>query len=72
MTLKANMGLIDRTFRLVIGGFLIYIGFINEGLIASETLKYILGAIGVLNIASSMAGICPIYIFAKINKSLQA
>ena len=71
MTLKANMGMIDRTFRIMIGGLLIYIGFINEGLIASETLKYILGAIGVLNIASSVAGLCPIYTFANINTCRQ-
>lgn len=62
MTHKANMVMIDRTFRLMIGDLLIYIGFINKGIIAGETLKYIPGAIGVINITSSVAGICPIYL----------
>jgi hypothetical protein len=67
MAVTPNMGTIDRTFRIVAGALLIYIGFVNEGLISSETLKYILGTIGALNVASSVAGVCPLYIFANIN-----
>ena len=71
MTLKPNMGVIDRVFRIVAGTLLVYIGLVNEGLIASETLKYILGAIGAVNIVSSMAGVCPLYTFANINTRRQ-
>lgn len=67
MKFSVNMGMIDRLFRTVIGIVLVYIGFINEGLIASEILKFILGAIGLINIVSSVAGICPFYAFANIN-----
>ena len=67
MQLKINMGLIDRSFRILVGIALIYIGFINSSFVSSETLRYILGAIGVVNIVSSLAGICPIYLFANIN-----
>jgi len=67
MALRKNMGTIDRLFRIVVGGLLIYIGFVDEGLIASETLQYTLGILGLLNVASSASGICPLYIFANIN-----
>jgi len=67
MKLKVNMGIIDRSFRLLVGLILIYIGFINQELVSSEILRYILGVIGVINIISSLAGICPIYMLANIN-----
>ena len=66
------MGTIDRLFRIAVGGLLIYTGFINDGLIASDTLRYTLGILGLLNAASSAAGICPLYIFANINTQRQA
>ena len=72
MKFKANMGNIDRVFRLAIGASLMYIGFLSEGLIANDTLKFILGAIGVINIASGLAGICPLYAFANINTCRKA
>jgi hypothetical protein len=71
MVLNRNMGAIDRLFRVVAGGVLIYIGFVDEGLIASETLRYTLGVLGLLNAASAAAGICPLYIFANINTQRQ-
>ena len=67
MKLKVNMGIIDRSFRLLVGIILIYIGFVNQELVSSEILRYILGLIGVINIISSLAGICPIYMLANIN-----
>lgn len=72
MTLRKNMGTIDRLFRIVVGGLLIYIGFVDQGLIASETLRYTLGILGLLNAASAAAGFCPLYIFANIDTHRQA
>jgi len=71
MALKTNMGVIDRVFRIAAGTLLVYIGLVNEGLIAGETLKYVLGAIGMMNILSSVAGVCPLYTFANINTRRQ-
>jgi hypothetical protein len=72
MKFKVNMGLIDRSVRMIVGILLIYIGFINVEFVVSEVLRYILGGIGVLNIISALAGICPFYIFANISTCQKA
>lgn len=72
MKFKVNMGLIDRAVRMIVGILLIYIGFINIELVASEVLRYLLGGIGIINIISALAGICPFYSFANISTCQKA
>lgn len=62
-----NMGTADRIARFVVGVFLVYIGFINSGLIGDSLLNVAVGAFGVANVISAMLGICPAYLLVNIS-----
>ena len=53
-----NVGSLDKTIRLIVGIFIIVAGVINESL---------LGAIGLIPIATALINWCPLYPIFKIN-----
>ncbi len=61
MTVKANVGSVDRVIRIVIGIVLLLLLFFLEG-----NLKYI-GLIGVIPILTAFISFCPIYALFKIS-----
>lgn len=69
MPFKANVGKIDRVLRVLVGGLFIYLGFFAGDIIANQMLRYILGGLGIINVATALIGFCPIYTLANINTS---
>jgi len=67
MNISKNMCLIDRGMRTGLSIFLIYIGFVNTGLVANTALNILLGGFGVLNLLSAVCGWCPVYWLANFN-----
>jgi len=59
--LKKNMGLIDRLIRIAVGILLIYLGAINADIIMNTVVRYCLVGFGVINVATSIIAICPMY-----------
>lgn len=69
MPFKANVGKVDRVLRVLVGGLFIYLGFFAGDIIANQMLRYILGGLGIINVATALIGFCPIYTLANINTS---
>jgi len=67
MKFKRNMNRLDQLFRIVLGVVLIYVGFINTGLINSDAINWILGLFGIVNIVVAIASHCPVYSLADIS-----
>lgn len=69
MMFQRNMSLIDRAIRILIGVALLYVGFIDPGLIGikSQVLGVVLGVLGLVNIGSAFMGHCPIYSIAGLS-----
>lgn len=67
MSLRRNMCVVDRLFRTALGVVLIYVGFIDTGLISSPLVNYLLGGFGVVNIASALLAHCPLYALANLS-----
>ena len=63
MMLQRNMCLIDRGIRTLVGVFMLYVGFIDPGLIGihSQALGIVLGIFGLVNVGSVLLGHCPFY-----------
>jgi uncharacterized membrane protein YuzA (DUF378 family) len=67
MKFKRNMHRLDQLVRIVLGVVLIYVGFINTGLINSDVINWILGLFGIVNIVVAIASYCPVYSLADIS-----
>ena len=69
MIFQGNMCPIDRVIRILIGGVLLYVGFIDSGLIgiSSQVLGIVLGILGLVNIGTAFLGYCPAYTIAGIS-----
>ena len=61
MKISRNMGPVDQTLRTLIGIALIYLGPVSHILTSDFMSGVLLGFIGILNIASSAIGYCPMY-----------
>ena len=62
-----NVGRLDQLLRVGISLGLIYVGFINDQIIADVLSSYVIGSIGILNIIVAFAGFCPLYVVAGID-----
>lgn len=62
-----NMHPIDRVLRITIGVFLMFIGFFTRDLISDPLFGTLLGIFGLINLVSSLVGICPVYLMAGIS-----
>jgi len=67
MDIKNNMGTLDRTLRLLGSLALLYVGFINTGLIGNTMVNVLLGGFGIANIIFAITGSCPVYTLAHIS-----
>jgi len=65
--IKRNVGRIDRAIRFMTGAGLIYLSLPDSGLIQNHVARYILAALGALNLASALISHCPLYIIAGID-----
>ena len=64
--MKINMGLIDRTARILIGAALVYLGVINTDIILNNVIRYCLLGFGIMNLMTAILGFCPMYTLANI------
>lgn len=62
-----NVGRLDQLLRIGISLGLVYVGFINEEIIADVLSSYVIGSIGVLNLIVALVGFCPLYLVTGIN-----
>lgn len=67
MKFKLNMNKLDRGLRIAGSIFLIYIGFINTGIVTNSVINILLGSFGLLNLVSALAGFCPVYYLAQFS-----
>lgn len=67
MAIKRNLHWIDIIVRLVIGGALVYIGFIDTSYIANGTVRILIGVFGAVNIIAGLVRSCPVYALAGIS-----
>jgi hypothetical protein len=61
------MGRLDRMARFLIGVVLIYITLVDNSVIQNDVARYILAAIGLLNLVSAIISSCPMYVIAGID-----
>lgn len=59
-----NMHTIDRAIRVVLGLLLVWIGFIDQGMISNQLIAWAIGLFGIVNLVSAAAAFCPIYFMA--------
>ncbi|VAW61346.1 hypothetical protein MNBD_GAMMA09-731 [hydrothermal vent metagenome] len=66
--MKKNIGRFDQVLRVVIGLFLMYVGFFDDNLlIADSFVSTIIGITGVMNLFVSLVRYCPLYVLVDIN-----
>ena len=58
---------LDRILRILIGAGLVYLGFFGQTILSNDVLRLVLGVIGVINIISSLLGVCPMYKLANLS-----
>ena len=66
-----NVGRLDQLLRIGISLGLIYVGFINEEIIADVLSSYVIGAIGASNLIVALVGSCPLYVVAGISTCIK-
>ena len=71
MKVVQNMSRIDQVLRLLLGIAMIYYGLFDHSLIGDALYGVLLGLFGILNVGSSLVGICPIYVLAGISSLKQ-
>lgn len=64
---KRNMGLVDRSIRIVMGSAMIYVGFIDQSIIGSTTVNIIIGVIGMISIVFAFMAFCPLYTLGNVS-----
>lgn len=62
--MKTNVGTVDRMIRLVLGVVLVIL-FFSETI--TGTLGYVLMAVGIVFVVTSMVGFCPLYALVGLN-----
>lgn len=62
-----NMHVIDRSIRVVLGIFLIWIGFIDQSVISNFLISWALGIFGLVNFVSATVAFCPIYFIVGLS-----
>lgn len=67
MRLQRNIGTFDMILRLGISVIMLYLGFIDRGIIDDALSSNIIGALGVLNLVVALIRHCPLYSLAGIN-----
>jgi len=67
MALNRNLHNLDITVRILIGVALVYIGFIDTGLVSNSVVRWLLGIFGIINIVAASARFCPFYSLAGIS-----
>ena len=67
MKKNCNMHPIDRAMRIAVGVVFIFIGFFTRDLISDPLFGTLLGVFGVINVVSSIVGVCPVYLMAGIS-----
>lgn len=67
MSMRTNVGLVDRLIRLGISLILFYLAFLFPATAEDVLASYILLAVGVINTVVALIGICPIYMAIGIN-----
>lgn len=65
--LPRNLHVLDIAARTLTGLALVYVGFIDTGLIANTVVRVLLGAFGVVNLVAAALRHCPIYGLARIS-----
>ena len=61
MSIKRNIGGIDRVLRIGIGIFMIYFGFVSDYIITDPVAGSIFGVFGTLMLLIALVGNCPFY-----------
>lgn len=56
-----NACALDRIVRAFLAIALIYLGFVEPGIVGSRLVAWLLGGIGVLNVTVVFIGWCPVY-----------
>lgn len=67
VSLKKNMGTVDRIIRIITGIIFVYLGFINQGIIANQTINIFLGLFGLVSLISAIFAFCPMYAIGHIS-----
>jgi len=67
MSIRCNMGYLDRAVRLIIGCTLLYMTLVNSGLIANQVVRYVLLVLGCVNVVTAFIAYCPMYTLANIS-----
>jgi hypothetical protein len=61
MKISKNLGLLDRTLRVIASSIIIYFGFFDNSLIADPFVGNAVGLFGVANLVVALVGFCPLY-----------
>jgi len=61
------MGLVDRGIRFVIGSLFVYFGFFDHSLIKDTFAGALIGIMGAIFIAVSLAAYCPAYVLIGLS-----
>jgi hypothetical protein len=64
---QPNVGRFDQILRIGIGALLIWVGFVDTGLIGDRLVAMLVGLFGVLNLIAALLRVCPVYTIAGIN-----
>jgi hypothetical protein len=59
--IKANACTIDRVIRAFLAVALIYLGFMEPGIVGNRLVAWLLGGVGILNAVVVFIGWCPVY-----------
>jgi len=61
MTIRKNVGLLDRILRIGIGSLFIYFGLVDHTLIKDSLAGVLLGGMGGMFILIALIAYCPLY-----------
>lgn len=64
---QPNVGRFDQILRIGIGAVLIWVGFIDTGLIDDRLIATLVGLVGLLNLVAALLRVCPVYTMAGLN-----
>lgn len=66
MSMKSNVGLIDRMLRLGVSMILFYLAFYFPATASDVVTSYTLVAMGAINAIVALIGICPVYLMIGV------
>lgn len=64
--MKNNMGMLDKSIRIIIAAVLVYLVNTN---VVTGTLSYVLSFIAITFVITSFIGFCPVYLLWGINSA---